>query len=62
MAGVGPGLEDDPERLDRVRDDLDKRFRPTPNGFSSERVPLRLIYLLGDGDEAAVEDFGRWTR
>ena len=56
LAGVGPGLGDDPERLDRVRDDLDKRFRPTPNGFSSERLPLRLIYLLGDGDEAAVEE------
>ena len=49
-------LGDDPERLDRVRDDLDKRFRPTPNGFSAERMPLRLVYLLEDGDEAAAED------
>ena len=61
MAGVGLGSRTT-QSVSIVDDDLDKRFRPTPNGFSSERLPLRLIYLLEDGDEAAVEDFGRWTR
>jgi hypothetical protein len=49
-------LGDDPGRLERVRNDLDKRIRPVPDGFSPDPVPLRLVYLLESGDPHGVED------
>ena len=48
-------LGDDPERLDRVRGDADKRLIAAPQGFSNERLPLAAIYVLANGETFSIE-------
>jgi len=48
-----------PERLPRVHPSLEKReFRAT-RGFSREPLPLRCLYVLGEGDELEAEPLTR---
>jgi hypothetical protein len=47
-------LGDDPDQLDRVRDDLEKRIRPAPAGFSPDPVPLAAVYVLESGGKLAI--------
>ena len=48
-----------PERLPRVHPSLEKReFRAT-RGFSQEPLPLRCLYVLGEGDELETEPLTR---
>jgi hypothetical protein len=45
----------DPDRYERVHEELDKRQLPAPRGFPSAPVPIGAIYVLGEGTEVRVE-------
>lgn len=47
-------LGEDPERLPRVHQAVEKRARPAP-GFVRQPLPLRRVYVLADAERLAVE-------
>lgn len=48
-------LSHDPTPLKRVEPEFEKRAFPVTERFSRRRIPLRTIYVLREGDEAAIE-------
>jgi hypothetical protein len=45
----------DPDRYERVHEELDKRQLPAPRGFPTAPVPIGAIYVLGEGGEVLIE-------
>jgi hypothetical protein len=52
---VTAALGDDPEGLKRVHPDLEKRARPTADGFLQMPLPLERIYLLSEGSSVHIK-------
>jgi HPr Serine kinase C-terminal domain len=52
---VTAALGDDPEALKRIHPDLEKRARPTANGFLQVPLPLERIYLLSEGASVHIK-------
>jgi hypothetical protein len=48
-------LGEAPEALPRLHPEFDKRARRATRGFSHRALPLRRIYLLGEGPRPAIE-------
>jgi len=48
-------LGEAPEALPQIHPDFDKRARRAIRGFSYRRLPLRRIYLLGEGPGPTIE-------
>ena len=44
-----------PEELPRIDDGYEKRVRRADRAFSQTALPLRRIYVLGEGDDTRIE-------